>query len=52
MYRNKGEAQVTLRRKKRLAGLIALPIAVAASAVGIYNAAQIEYLKGQLTEIK
>jgi hypothetical protein len=32
--------------------LIALPIAVAASAMGIYNAAQIEYLKDQLTEIK
>jgi hypothetical protein len=51
-YRNKGEASVTLKRKKRLAGLIALPIAVAASPMGIYNAAQIEYLKGQLTEIK
>jgi hypothetical protein len=51
-YRNQGEATVTLTRKKRLAGLIALPIAVAASAMGIYNAAQIEYLKGQLTEIK
>jgi hypothetical protein len=43
---------VTIRRKKRLAGLIALPIGVAASAMGIYNTAQIEYLKGQLTEIK
>jgi hypothetical protein len=48
----KRETQVTIRRKKRLAGLIALPIAVAASAMGIYNAVQIEYLKGQLTEIK
>jgi hypothetical protein len=51
-YRNLGNATVTLTRKKRLAGLIALPIAVAASAMGIYNTAQIEYLKGQLTEIK
>ncbi len=51
-YRSRGEGSVTLRRKKRLAGLIALPIAVAASAMGIYNTAQIEYLKGQLTEIK
>ena len=39
-------------RPKRLAGLIALPIAVAASAMGIYNTVQIEYLKTQLTEIK
>jgi hypothetical protein len=51
-YRNLGDTTVTLTRKKRLAGLIALPIAVAASAMGIYNTAQIEYLKGQLTEIK
>ena len=51
-YRNQGGVTVPLRRKKRLAGLIALPIAVAASAMGIYNTAQIEYLKGQLTEIK
>jgi hypothetical protein len=51
-YHNKGEAPVVLKRKKRLAGLIALPIAVAASAMGIYNPDQIEYLKGQLTEIK
>ena len=39
-------------RPKRLAGLIALPIAMAATAMGIYNTAQIEYLKTQLTEIK
>ena len=39
-------------RRKRFAGLVALPIAVAASAMGIYNTIQIEYLKGQLTEIK
>ncbi len=51
-YRNQGEGTVTLTRKKRLAGLTALPIAVAASAMGIYNTAQIKYLKGQLTEIK
>jgi hypothetical protein len=51
-YHNKGEASVTLKSQKRLARLIALPVAVAASAMGIYNAAQIEYLKGQLTEIK
>ncbi len=51
-YRHLGNTTVTLTRKKRLAGLIALPIAVAASAMGIYNTAQIEYLKGQLTEIK
>ena len=42
----------TKSRQKRLAGLIALPIAVAASAMGIYNSVQIEYLKSQLTEIK
>jgi hypothetical protein len=41
-YRKQGEGTVTLTRKKRLACLIALPIAVAASAMGIYNAAQIE----------
>jgi hypothetical protein len=46
-----GDGTVQIRTK-RLAGLIALPIAIAASAMGIYNAVQIEYLKSQLTEIK
>jgi hypothetical protein len=50
--KREGSEAYILNRKKRLTGLIALPIAVAASAMGIYNSAQIEYLKGQLTEIK
>lgn len=40
------------RRSKRVAGLIALPIAIAATAMGIYNSVQIEFLKTELLEVK
>ena len=40
------------RRGKRLAGLVALPIAIAATAMGIYNSVQIEFLKTELLEVK
>jgi hypothetical protein len=42
----------SLVRKKRVAGLIALPIAVAATAMGIYNSVQIEYLKAELSDVR
>jgi hypothetical protein len=35
-----------------MAGLIALPMAIAATAMGIYNAVQIENLKAELTDIR
>ncbi len=41
-----------LKRQKRVAGLVALPIAIAATAMGIYNAVQIEFLKTELLEVK
>lgn len=40
------------KRTKRGLGLLALPLAVAATAMGIYNAAQIEFLKHELLEVK
>ena len=40
------------RRHKRVAGLIALPMAIAATAMGIYNSVQIEFLKTELLEVK
>ena len=40
------------RRGKRLAGIVALPIAIAATAMGIYNSVQIEFLKTELLEVK
>jgi hypothetical protein len=42
----------SLVRKKRVAGLIALPIAVAATAMGIYNSVQIEFLKAELSDVR
>jgi hypothetical protein len=39
-------------RRKRVAGIIALPIAIAATAMGIYNSVQIEFLKTELLEVK
>jgi hypothetical protein len=42
----------SLVRRKRVAGLIALPIAVAATAMGIYNSVQIEYLKAELSDVR
>ena len=39
-------------RRKRVAGIIALPIAIAATAMGIYNSVQIEFLKSELLEVK
>ena len=35
-----------------MAGLVALPIAIAATAMGIYNSVQIEFLKTELLEVK
>jgi len=40
------------RRKKRVAGIIALPLAIAATTMGIYNSLQIEWLKHELLEVK
>ena len=40
------------KRVKRGFGLIALPLAVAATAMGIYNTAQINFLKHELLEVK
>jgi len=40
------------KRAKRVAGLVALPIAIAATAMGIYNSVQIEFLKTELLEVK
>ena len=39
-------------RKKRFAGIIALPIAIAATAMGIYNTVQIEFLKNELLQVQ
>ena len=39
-------------RKKRFIGFVALPLAVAATAMGIYNTAQIEFLKTELVGIQ
>jgi cell division protein FtsL len=41
-----------VERSKRGFGLIALPLAVAATAMGIYNTAQISFLKTELLEVK
>jgi len=40
------------RRRKCVAILSALPIAIAATAMGIYNSVQIEFLKTELLEVK
>jgi hypothetical protein len=45
-------SEKSLVRKKRVAGLIALPIAVAATAMGIYNSVQIEFLKAELSDVR
>jgi len=45
-------AEPVLDRPKRVAGFIALPLAVAATAMGIYNTQQIEFLKHELLEVK
>lgn len=39
-------------REKRFAGVIALPLAIAATAMGIYNTAQINFLKTELTQVQ
>ena len=39
-------------RGKRMAGIVALPIAIAATAMGIYNSVQIQFLKNELLEVK
>ena len=39
-------------RRRRLAGAIALPMAVAATAMGIYNTEQINFLKVELTKLQ
>jgi hypothetical protein len=39
-------------RGKRAAGLVALPLAVAATAMGLYNTAQIEFLKNELADVR
>ena len=39
-------------RRKRMAGIIALPMAVAATAMGIYNTEQINFLKVELTKLQ
>jgi hypothetical protein len=39
-------------RGKRMAGIIALPMAIAATAMGIYNSVQISFLKNELLEVK
>ena len=39
-------------RGKRAAGLVALPLAVAATAMGLYNTAQIEFLKMELADVR
>jgi hypothetical protein len=43
---------IPLKRQKRVAGLLALPIGIAATAMGIYNAVQIKFLKTELLEEK
>ena len=40
------------RRSKRLAGAIALPLAIAATAMGIYNTEQINFLKTELGKLQ
>jgi hypothetical protein len=40
------------QQSKRVAGLVALPITIAATALGIYNSVQIEFLKTELLEVK
>jgi hypothetical protein len=39
-------------RGKRMAGIVALPMAIAATAMGIYNSVQIQFLKNELLEVK
>ena len=39
-------------RRKRFAGVVALPLAIAATAMGIYNSVQIEFLKSELTQVQ
>lgn len=41
-----------LLRKKRFAGLVALPIAIAATAMGLYNRKQLESLREELFNVK
>ena len=43
---------ITNGRGKRMAGIIALPMAIAATAMGIYNSVQIQFLKNELLEVK
>jgi hypothetical protein len=40
------------RRTKRFAGLVALPLAVATTVMGLYNTAQLEMLKAELSDVK
>ena len=44
--------RITNGRGKRMAGIVALPIAIAATAMGIYNSVQIQFLKSKLLEVK
>ena len=37
---------------KQMAGIVALPMAIAATAMGIYNSVQIQFLKNELLEVK
>ena len=43
---------ITNGRGKRMAGIVALPLAIAATAMGIYNSVQITFLKNELLEVK
>lgn len=42
----------TRRRRKRFAGAVALPLAIAATAMGIYNTDQINFLKTELGKLQ
>ena len=44
--------RITNGRGKRMAGIVALPMAIAATAMGIYNSVQIQFLKNELLEVK
>ncbi len=44
--------QPPIKRQKQIAGLVALPITMAATVMGIYNDIQIEFLKTKLLEVK
>ena len=43
---------ITNGRGKQMAGIVALPMAIAATAMGIYNSVQIQSFKNELLEVK